>query len=106
MECLNAWKCEKCRYKAPEPDFGTAGDHVCPKCKSEDVFPLRMFRCLDCGFVAPQIDWFPEWPLDENPLEEKISAEKCKKCYDTREIEDGHGSLTYPRLELVPTEIL
>ncbi len=88
MEITNAWKCEACKHIASEEDFRVKKNHLCPNCRSEDVFPYRLFRCKTCGHIAEQITWFPEWPADENPLELRVPAEQCENCLDTQDPED------------------
>ncbi len=75
------WKCYSCKKIGPEADFKTPRGHYCPEktCRSEDVFPHRLYKCQGCGETKPQADWFPEYPLDD-PIQDGYEAEPCKKC--------------------------
>ncbi|MCE9586104.1 hypothetical protein K8R04_02160 [Candidatus Uhrbacteria bacterium] len=79
----NFWICyvRDCLYKASTKEFEhPEGGHICPKCRSEDVFPWRKFRCLGCGFEEEQGKFFAfkcegkveEADLDEDPMESKL----------------------------------
>ena len=90
MAQSTTWKCEVCQRIGPETEFETpTGQHLCSICGSEDVFPYRLMRCKNCGQVQDQYTWFPEFPLDDNPLREKdpVPAEPCEKCAEKREAE-------------------
>ena len=91
-ECFSRWKKErgkglqkKIDFISQEANFGEPGKHECPQCKSEDVFPYRLFKCKACGHVADQDTWFPEFPLDDNPLEDNVPAESCEECSEDDE---------------------
>ena len=74
------WQCEMCHYIGPTGEFEVRDGHQCPKevCKSEDVFPLRIFRCKRCKFEAEQGPFFAsefrgrmeDAPLDPDPIKE------------------------------------
>lgn len=44
---------------------------VCPHCRSEDIFPFRLFKCATCGFQGDQYEFFPESAGDPDPVEER-----------------------------------
>ena len=102
-EVFDAWKCSSCLYVKREADFKVEGGHLCPLCESEDVFPYRLFRHKGCGHVADQEKWFPDFSLDDNPLEEGIPAARCEECDEQDDFMDAPESAD---VELVPTPIL
>ncbi|MBA3733514.1 hypothetical protein H0W91_04045 [Patescibacteria group bacterium] len=98
---FDAWSCSECNYIGKEVEFGEIGNRLCPKCKSEDVFPHRLFKCKKCGRIAHQEKWFPEWPLDEDPLIEKVLSEPCEICLDNLSGEEEEPE--FAELERVPS---
>ena len=96
-EIMDAWKCYECTYIASEGEFGRRGDRVCPKCSSEDVFPLRLYKAIPCGHVADQSTWFPEGEMDFEPTEVEIQALEFCVCEDCDQQITG--------LERVPTQV-
>ncbi len=89
------WRCEDCHHVGKESEFRTKDQHMCPKCKCEDTFPCRFYKHSDCGHIAHQNDWFPEFPLDDEPLRERAKADPCLSC-------ESEESDT--KLELVPID--
>ena len=45
------------------------------------------YKCKNCGATADQNSWFPEFPLDDHPLEEKLEAKPCEGCVKKLEAE-------------------
>jgi hypothetical protein len=71
----DTWRCEACLHQMRE------NIEKCPKCGSEDLFPLRYFRCGDCTIEAEQQDFWPNWGVDDNPATEKAMGKgKCPDC--------------------------
>ncbi|MDP2647931.1 MAG: hypothetical protein Q8P35_01670 [Candidatus Yanofskybacteria bacterium] len=70
----NKWRCEKClsQFSSDPGDF-------CPKCKSEDVFPFRFFRCNGCQAEGDQTVFFQNLSADPDPIEEKEEGH-CPDC--------------------------
>lgn len=86
------YRCEACGHMADESKFRDPKNknwHLCPKpkCHSEDVFPVRKYRCKDCGKEGEQIFWFPELSADEDPLKRKVPSAPCEDCADKHEEE-------------------
>ena len=101
------YKCEECGHVGRSLEFGVRGNRRCPKCSSEQVFPHRFFKCKACGYIAHQDDWFPEYPLDENPLEEGVESEACLTCIDRAQWDEDDEDDSKPTdLELVPVDTL
>lgn len=92
----NYAKCERCRFEAEYAKFTTEDGYLCPNCGEEDdVFPLRMFKCILCGYTAEQGLFFTFTSLgglecvelaaaDPDPIEEgwgydcsELSTEDC-----------------------------
>ncbi len=80
MNAMDAWKCYSCNHVGRERSFSTEDGHLCPKCKSEDSFPLRMYECKACGHVADQDFWFPEHGTDDDPLKDNLEPIQCEEC--------------------------
>lgn len=87
MAEATVWKCYRCEHIGPEEGFRTPEGHRCPEtnCVSEDVFPHRMYECEGCGEVGDQNQWFPKFPLDDDPLEERVEAKSCEGCVDKQD---------------------
>lgn len=76
------YRCEGCKYQGPEEEFRNRENrhsHLCPKCRDEDVFPVRRYQCLDCKEEGEQHDFFGDSVADEDPLAEGIEA-VCRWC--------------------------
>ncbi len=87
----NFWKCETCGYIIKAVELGDE-DCQCPKCKSEDIFPLRKYRCQVCGYQGRQELFFgKDNPFDPDPIEEGWEG-KCPEDY-------GCGSSNLEQIE-------
>jgi hypothetical protein len=62
-------KCYSCEHEGPTPEFGPENLHVCPRCKSEDVFAQWKLRCTKCGATHVIDALFPEADVDSHPSE-------------------------------------
>lgn len=67
------YKCMYCGWKGSPNEVAQDQDDgkfsICPKCGDEDIFEQRFFICLDCGFEAEQVEFFPGLCADEDPSE-------------------------------------
>mgnify|MGYP003394076218 FL=1 len=100
---MDVYQCSFCKHVGKKSEFHTEYGHCCPKCKSEDGFPHRFFKCKVCGRIATQDEWFPEYPLDDNPLEENgVEAICCDNCLDLKDGSDFDGESA--TLEIVPID--
>ncbi|MBX4211264.1 MAG: hypothetical protein KW806_00475 [Candidatus Yanofskybacteria bacterium] len=68
------FRCEACLYEGPSEGF-----KPCPKCGSEDIFPLRFFTCSGCGAEGEQTTFFPLQSADPDPIKEGWTGE-CPDC--------------------------
>jgi hypothetical protein len=81
----NHWRCSACLWLGPTADVPLDEDKAeyCPICKSEDVFPYRVFFCFCCGNLAEQDEFFGETDLDMDPTDPKYRDEyRCQKEND------------------------
>ncbi len=66
--------CEGCSWFGPEAEL--LEGNMCPKCNSEDVFPLRIFLC-DCGNTDEQAAFFGDAEVDPHPITDLGLTPKC-----------------------------
>ncbi|GEM_PF-5404575 len=67
--------CETCRFIGEVSEFQSSN---CPKCASEDVFPVHVYKCSICGNQGLIEDFFSECGVDD-PTEYGIAGE-CPEC--------------------------
>jgi hypothetical protein len=78
MPLPSVYYCEGCKHKGLEASFKIDKNHLCPKCKSEDVFPTRWFKCNTCGRKGEQDEFFGiEVPKDDHPVQDNWGPPIC-----------------------------